>query len=207
LFSALGLLSADRVYSDSQSAYMVLTPEAAPRIEAMFEAMEADLRAHLPAGEEVTVRRTFDGRLVGQSWDTPFVSVPSGPLDRAAVAGMVAGFHDEYEARYGNRFEAMPVESVTYRVELVARSRKVTYPRVAPEREPRVSMQPDRIVTLEYLDPDNRHAGEYERERLVFGDVIVGPAIVREPMSTTHIVAGQQLSVGPYGELIVERQA
>ena len=204
LFSALGLLSTDRVYSDSQSAYTLLGPETAPQIGAVFEQMEADLRAQLPVGEKVSVKRTFDGRLVGQSWDTPFVVVPDGPIDERAVELMIASFHDEYHARYGNRFEAMPVESVTYRVQLIASSRKVDYPLLAGANG--TPPQPDRIVELAYLDMPDSRAGEYERERLRSGQVIVGPAIIREPTSTTHVVAGQQATVGAYGELIVERQ-
>jgi N-methylhydantoinase A len=205
LFSALGLLSTDRVYSDSQSAYTLLGPDAAPQIAPVFEQMEAALRAQLPPGEEVTVKRTFDGRLAGQSWDTPFVAVPDGPIDAAAVQLMIASFHDEYQARYGNRFEAMPVESVTYRVQLVASSRKVDYPLLAGANG--TPLQPDRIVELSYLDAPNSRAGEYERDRLRSGQVIAGPAIIREPMSTTHVVAGQRATVGAYGELIVERVA
>ena len=83
LFSALGLLSTDLVYYDSRSAYMVLTPEAAPRIAEIFEEMERKLRGRAPAGSDgVTVRRSFDGRLLGQSWETPFVEVPDGPITR-----------------------------------------------------------------------------------------------------------------------------
>ena len=40
LFSALGLLSSDLVYYDSRSAYVMLTPEQAPQIAAVFEEME-----------------------------------------------------------------------------------------------------------------------------------------------------------------------
>ena len=204
LFSALGLLSTDRVYSDSQSAYTLLGSNTAPQIAAVFDQMEADLRAQLPRGEEVTVKRTFDGRLVGQSWDTPFVAVPDGPVDERAVELMIASFHDEYQERYGNRFEAMPVESVTYRVQLIANSRKVDYPLLAGANG--TPLEPTRIVELAYLDPPNNRAAEYERERLRGGQVIIGPAIIREPMSTTHLVAGQQALVGPYGELIIERR-
>src|SRR5437763_10111362 len=49
LFSALGLLATDLVYYDSQSAYMVLTPTAAPRISEIFDAMEDKLRSRVPA--------------------------------------------------------------------------------------------------------------------------------------------------------------
>lgn len=150
------------------------------------------------------MRRTFDGRLVGQSWETPFIAVPGGPIDAAGVERMIINFHDEYEARYGNRFEAIPVQSVTCRVQLIAQAPKVSYPELAPgDAHP----DPDRIVELRYLDDANRRAGEYDRERLHAGQLIQGPAIIREPMSTTHIVAGQQAIVGPYGELLIEGSA
>jgi N-methylhydantoinase A len=112
---------------------------------------------------------------------------------------MIAAFHDAYHARYGNRFETIPVESVTYRVQLVARAPKVRYPLlgVRDGTPPR----PGRVIELSCLDA----AREYEREQLLRGDAIAGPAIIREPMSTTHVVAGQRATVGRYGELIVER--
>ncbi|HTX07847.1 MAG TPA: hydantoinase/oxoprolinase family protein [Solirubrobacteraceae bacterium] len=201
LFSALGLLSTNRVYTDSASSYTVLSPAAAAEVAGVFERIEADLRAQLPAGEEVAVRRRFDGRLAGQSWETPFIAVPDGPIDAVAVERMIASFHDEYEARYGNRFAAIPVQSVTYRVQLISQAPKVSYPELAPAN---AHPEPDRILELRYLDDANRRAGEYERERLRTGQLIHGPAIIREPMSTTHVVAGQQAVVGAYGELLIE---
>jgi N-methylhydantoinase A len=201
LFSALGLLSTNRVYSDSASAYTVLSPDAAGEIAAVFERVEAEVRSQLPAGADVLVKRTFDGRLVGQSWETPFIDVPEGPIDEAAVQQMIAGFHDEYETRYGNRFEAIPVQSVTYRVQLVAQAPKVTYPELdAGGAHP----EPTGTAELHYLDEPNRSAGVYEREQLRTGQMILGPAIIREPTSTTHVVAGQQAVVGTYGEIVIE---
>ena len=76
-FSALGLLSTDLVYYDVRSAYVLLFPESAPQIERVFEEMEHRLRER--AGRDGEVRRSFDGRLFGQSWETPFVQVPRGP--------------------------------------------------------------------------------------------------------------------------------
>ena len=82
LFSALGLLATDLVYYDSRSAYVMLTPEAAPRIAAIFEDMERKLRGRTPAGgDAVTVRRSFDGRLWARagrrrSWRCPRARSP-----------------------------------------------------------------------------------------------------------------------------------
>jgi len=205
LFSALGLLSSDLVYTESRSAYMVLSEEAAPRIAQVFGEMEAGLRAELPPGvTAVEARRTFDGRLVGQSWDTPFVELPPGAIDGDAVGQMIGAFHDAYEARYGNRFEQFPVEGVTYRVQLALGAEKVRYPEI--ESGEAVEVSPDRSIELRYVDEANVRTGEYRREALQANNIVRGPAIIREPMSTTHVVAGQVATIGRYGEIYIERE-
>src|SRR5262249_3615515 len=131
LFSALGLVATDLVYYDSQSAYMLLTPDAGPRISEIFDAMEQRLRDRTPAGTDgVTVKRSFDGRLLGQSWETPLVEVPEGPITEVSVQQMIDRFHDEYERRYGNRFAGVPVQGVTYRVQLMVPVDKISYDRL-----------------------------------------------------------------------------
>jgi N-methylhydantoinase A len=207
LFSALGLLATDLVYYDSQSAYMVLTPEAAPRISEIFEAMEDKLRARVSAdNDNVTMRRTFDGRLLGQSWETPLVGVPDGPITEATVYQMIERFHDEYERRYGNRFPVVPVQGVTYRVQLVVPVDKVNYDRlqvadtVATPADPR----PSRTLKLRYLEAEPFDAPEYEREALAPGMHLSGPAIIREGLSTTFLVGGQRAEVGRLGEISIE---
>jgi N-methylhydantoinase A len=208
LFSALGLLATDLVYYDSRSAYMVLTPEAAPRISEIFEAMEHRLRARIPAGSDgATLRRSFDGRLLGQSWETPLIEVPEGPITEATVQQMIDRFHDEYERRYGNRFPVVPVQGVTYRVQLVVPVEKVEYERMqsgasgaADPADPR----PTRTLKVRYLEDEPFDAPEYERETLAPGSRLTGPAVIREGLSTTFLYAGQRAEVGPLGEISIE---
>ena len=212
LFSALGLLATDLVYYDSQSAYMVLTPEAAPRISEIFEAMEQKLRSRLQGDkDDVTVRRSFDGRLLGQSWETPLVEVPAGPITAATVQQMIDRFHDEYERRYGNRFPVVPVQGVTYRVQLVVPVDKVEYDglRSGGSGAAVTSAQaqppdPQRMLKLRYVEDELLDAPEYEREALAPGMRLAGPAIIREGLSTTFLCAGQRAEVGRLGEISIE---
>ncbi|MBF6245729.1 hydantoinase/oxoprolinase family protein [Nocardia elegans] len=212
LFSALGLLSADQVFTVNRSAYTVLTPEVAPQIDALFTEMEAQLRERLTHDAHVVFERSFDGHLVGQSWDTPFVPVPDGTIDGAAVATMIGAFHDTYQERSRNRFDMVPVEGVTFRVRAVLDTPKVDYP-VVPERGPDEPLIPDRTVTLRYLgdlETDDIESGQpaavYHREALRAGDELDGPIIVNEGLSTTHVGAGQRMTVGRYGELVIRRK-
>ncbi|MGN6866976.1 MAG: hydantoinase/oxoprolinase family protein [Solirubrobacteraceae bacterium] len=206
LFSALGLLATDLVYYDSQSAYMVLTPDAAPRISEIFEGMERKLRGRIHAdSDNVTLRRSFDGRLLGQSWETPLVEVPDGPIAEATVQQMIERFHDEYERRYGNRFPVVPVQGVTYRVQLVVPVDKVSYDGLDSNAAPTPSdPRPTRTLKLHYLEAEPFDAPEYEREALAPGMRLTGPAIIREGLSTTFLYAEQRAEIGRLGEISIE---
>lgn len=206
LFSALGLVSTDLVYADSRSAYTMLTGAAAESIDKVYHSMEQRLREHLREddGQEVAFQRSFDARLAGQTWETPFVAVPDGTIGAAEVDTMVANFHEAYEERSGNRFEALPVQGVTYRVQAVVPSAKVEYPQLA-ERDSGSTLEPSRTIEIRYLTDQPVQAGEYHRHDLLAGDQIAGPAVIREPLSTTFVVPNQVATVGAHGELRIRK--
>jgi N-methylhydantoinase A len=206
LFSALGLVSSDLVFSDSRSAYTMLTPEAAPAIDALYREMEEQLRQRLPAEHRARAAlvRSFDGRLYGQTWETPFVAVPEGAITAEAVDEMTASFHDTYAERSGNRFEFVGVQAVTFRVRAVVDAAKVDYPRM-PERAAGQAASVRRSLQIRYLRAEPVGADEYHRDELLAGDRIPGPAVIREPLSTTFLVPGQTATVGGHGELRIRR--
>jgi N-methylhydantoinase A len=193
-FSALGLLSTDLVYYDVRSAYVPLLPESAAQIEGVFEEMERRLRER--AGKDGEVRRSFDGRLFGQSWETPFVQLPAGPID---IADLVERFHETYERRYGNRFPYIPVQGVSYRVELRVPSEKIEFTSPAVESD-----SAGRAIELRHFADDPLEAAEYERVALPVGTRLSGPAVIREGLATTFVVPGQTVTVGHLGELVIE---
>lgn len=206
LFSALGLLSADQAYSISQSAYTVLSHGSADVIADMYAQMEARLRSRLgDAQRDIAIERGFDGQLVGQTWETPFVPVPNGEIDAAAIDQMIENFHVAYKARNGNRFDAIPVQGVTYRLRAVAQTDKVDYS-VLPERSA-AALRPVGTSVLRYVSDAEELAQIYDREQLCAGDEINGPAIVREALSTTYITQNQTGVVGRYGEIVIRRRA
>ncbi|MQA84295.1 MAG: hydantoinase/oxoprolinase family protein [Streptosporangiales bacterium] len=204
LFSALGLVSADRVYTDNRSAYTVLTPDAAAQVNDIYTSLEESLLERINARrDEVTILRTFDGRLVGQTWDTPFVTVPNGEISVGGIETMIGNFHRAYKERWGNQFEAMPVEGVTYRVQVIAPIQKVTYQPVP--KATGTKPEPTGRVVLRYLESGEAEANEYARENLRSGDVVDGPAIIREAMATIQVCVGQQATVGDLGEIVIRR--
>jgi N-methylhydantoinase A len=205
LFSALGLVSSDLVFVESRSAYSMLTPDAATQVDEVYRAMEEQLRARLPEEHRAAARfsRSFDGRLYGQTWETPFVPVPDGRIDADGIAAMVEDFHRVYEERSGNRFEFIPVQGVTFRVRAVVDSAKVEYPAL-PTRDGGTPPVVE-TVRIEHLLAQPLQAHVYDRASLLAGDRIPGPALVREPLSTTFLVPGQTATVGRFGELLIRQ--
>jgi len=201
LFSALGLVSADRVYSDHRGRYLVLGPDKAELLDGIFREMEETLLDRVGAERgQAKILRSFDARLLGQGWETPFIEVPAGRVTAESVDRMIHNFHDGYARLNGHRFDGIPVESVIYRVQLAVPSDKVVYPR-ATERDAPLA---PRDVVLRYIYGEDATAKEYERGDLGVGDRLAGPVIIREAMSTSFVPAGRHVTVGVFGELIIE---
>ena len=202
LFSAIGLLSTDQVYNESESAYVIFSPDSIDEVAAVYERMEANLRGRLGAvADGLPVRRSFDGRLVGQSWEIPFVEIPDGPITAETLPGITTAFHDAYAARNGNRFDHFPVEGVTYRVEIVVPAEKVEY-ELAPEVAP-FPAAPEGTLTLRYVAAEPLQAEWFRREALTTGATVTGPAVIRERLSTTYIPPGQWAVIGRVGEIVI----
>ena len=205
LFSALGLLSTDLVFSDSRSRYLLLTPEAAPELARLFTEMEHQLLDSVGAqAQGATIRRSFDGRLLGQTWETPFVEIPDGPVTAATITTMIEAFHAEYLRRNGLSMPMIPVQGVSYRVQAVLPAAKVEFPRL-PDPPPGAMPQPIGHRTLRELTPEPVEAAIYERETLPRGSCVAGPAIIQEALCTTLVGPGQQATVGALGELYIEK--
>jgi N-methylhydantoinase A len=203
-FCAAGLLSSDHVFTETVTRYGILHPDAAQTTEDTFTELERALiaRAGVDRRDDVRVVRTFDARLYGQGWETPFIPVPEGPIDGPAIAAIIEAFHTEYAKRNGNRFDMMPVEGVTYRVQLILPSEKMAYPQISA----RAAAGPAPIVgtqRLRHLYADEVDAASYERADLGAGDLIEGPAIIWEPTSTTFVPAARRATVGSHGEIVI----
>jgi N-methylhydantoinase A len=207
LFSALGLTSGDLTYTDYRSAYVTLVPDAptAARIDGVYAEMEESLFQKLPKGvrkEDVCFVRTFDGWYAGQTWETPFIPVPSGRLTEKSIEALIQAFHERYLEMWGNIFHHLPVIACSYRTSCFLPITKAEY-RELPKR---IKGKPIGTARrLSFLTEAEADVVEYERASLFSGDTIAGPAIIREPLSTTMVITGQVARIGRYGEIHIER--
>ncbi|HJX13108.1 MAG TPA: hydantoinase/oxoprolinase family protein [Dehalococcoidales bacterium] len=206
-FCALGLTSSDLTYTDYRSAYITLKPDAttARKIDEVYTRMEEAILAKVRQDvKQADVRfiRSFDGWYAGQTWETPFIKVPSGRITEKSIEALIEAFNEGYLAMWGNKFPHLPVMACSYRTSCILPITKIEY-KTLPARK---TGRPQSVVKhLNYMPEAEAKVMEYERQELYAGDTVAGPAIIREPMSTTMVCAGQVATIGRYGEIHIER--
>ena len=186
-FSALGLLLGDVVRDASRT---VLGSPEPP--ETVFDMLEAEVREGLEAegieSDRIEIERYASLRYVGQSFE---IETPWGPNAKET-------FHREHLQRYGHGDESRPVETVSIRARARGTADPIDIPRHdAVERD---AIPKDRVAVR--FASGWRDIDRFDREALVAGAVIRGPALVVEYGSTTLVPDGWTVSVDSHGCLI-----
>jgi len=197
-FSALGLLWAD-VIKDYSLTVMIRASETDsrqlgnlfnPLLEKALEEMEEE---GVSAGEAVFYR-ILDLRYVGQSYEL------SVPFDDSYLET----FHREHERRYGYR-HSREVEIVNLRLRAVVSTPKPPLP-AFEEKADRDCSRAFLSFTRTAFGGSFYKTPVYDRERLLWGNLIEGPALVVEYSSTLLIPPGYSACVDRYGNILISRE-
>ena len=200
-FSAVGMLMADVQHDTSRTSLTALRELEAGAVTQFWADMAEEASAVLAGQGFPPDRHVFtygvDARYTGQE-HTVTVPVPQDVMAPAEHIG--EHFEQMHKQHYGHTLED-PVEVTTFRLSAVG---VVDKPQL-PLAERRQDGAPEAIGTRTLVVADGKtfDAGLFVRERLLAGDVLDGPAVIIEHTATTVIHAGDQLSVGDHGELII----
>jgi N-methylhydantoinase A len=135
--------------------------------------------------------RSADLRYAGQGYE---INVPAGPE-------MLAHFHDAHRKRYGHANENRRVEVVNVRVRMIAASEQIKVPQTQPGKagsEHAVLKKKNVMFGNEWMDTT-----VLDRNLLIPGNSLIGPAIVHEYSATTVVPLGCRASVDPLSNLII----
>jgi N-methylhydantoinase A len=196
VLSALGMLTAPRGRQLSRTRQGLLAGMTAAEIEADLAQLRADgerslIQEGLDPGD-ISARPSLDLRYRGQS----YTLTVSWQGDGAASA---EAFHLAHQERYGHRLD-LPVELVNLRLQL---------------QGPQPSLPLHQLETAQAAGPSAFTALSgiedavpvWAREQLAPGQVLEGPALITETVSTTWLAPGWHCLVDPYGNLILELRA
>jgi N-methylhydantoinase A len=203
VFCARGILTMNLVHTFTRSYARPMDGLDIRELNDIYRDMENSAREILKAegmtDDEIEFIRYLDMGYEGQhfSIETP---VSGGELKENAKKEIGGSFERLHESRYGHRIEA-PLTTTNARLKAIGRIKDLPVAEIGRgDKAADGAMKSKRKV---YLDGAFVDARIYERERLLDGNTIAGPAIVEEPFHTTLVMPGQTLEVDKLGNLII----
>ncbi len=204
--SAVGLLEADNRIDAALTRVIRIRPDAAADISAVYEELEARVRADLArlggAGAPRWSRYAYM-RYVGQGYERK-VDLPDGPIDESYPGKVGEAFVEGYLRNFGFTDPDAGIEAIDWC--LVA---TVPGDRDAPCRFDGLgevggsAVVGARRAWFPELD-GFAECDVVDRYRLREGDAFEGPAIVEERESTTVVLPGDAVTVGPSGHMAIK---
>jgi len=204
--SAVGLLEADNRIDAALTRVVRIRPDAAAEIAAVYEELEARVRADLArlggAAAPKWSRYAYM-RYVGQGYERK-VDLPGGPIDGDYPGKVGEAFVESYLRNFGFTDPDARIEAIDWC--LVA---TVPSDRAAPRRfEGAGEAGGSAVVGARrawFPELDGfAECNVVDRYRLREGDAFAGPAIVEERESTTVVLPGDTVTVGPSGHMVIE---
>ncbi len=193
VLSALGMLVARPGRQLSRTRIALLDAVAEADLDADFATLQAAGLAALAdegfAAAACEARRSADLRYPGQSYTLN--------LPWQGVTASAAAFHALHESRYGHRLD-LPVELVNLRVQVRGPAAALRLPGL-PAAPPAAPLGDASLAGVD------GPVARFDRDRLVAGQEIAGPALVHERVSTTWIEPGWRLRVDRVGNLLLSR--
>jgi len=191
VFSAHGLLAAPLQTSLVRSVLRTADLTQA-QLAGLFDDLETQarsaLRAQGAANGAFSMRRTFDARYQGQSFE----------LEVEGTGNAARAFHDEHRRRYGYCVEDEPVELVSARLTATA----ALAPLPAAQRSAtNGSVAASRNV---WLEGRYAPASVHDRANLSVGFMLTGPALIEEADSCTYVAPGWKAHAGD-SAIVLER--
>lgn len=203
VFSALGLLLADFRHDLARSVLKTAESLTLDDLAALFSAMETEGTTFMKAegfpAERIRTERHLAMRYVGQSYELDI------PLQRS-LAQTVRLFHRRHREVYGYAGPDEPVKVVSAHLTLRGLAAKPCFeasPIRAPAAGAEGALMQRRPV---FFAPEGwRPTPVYERDRLLPGAWIEGPAVIEEYDATTVVPPGWHAAVDELANLCLKR--
>jgi len=199
VLSALGMLVAQATRELSSSLIQELLSSDLLHLEQKFTELEqrgvAELRSEL-SGSALNVQRSMDLRYQGQSFT---LNLPWSDSTKAGLDELQQAFNQLHKSTYGHALN-IPVELVNVRVSIKGERPPFTLPDIMSLHE---AVQNDVLLVncFGFAQP----VQVYQREQLVSGQTIKGPALILEKVSTTFLDVHWSCVVDVWGNLLLKR--
>jgi len=204
LYSAFGMLAMD-LGRDFARSYIVRAAQLdLERVNRLYAEMEAQARTAMRAmdvpDEAVVLKRTVDMRYIGQFHEVE-VDVPSGELGGPELDAVAEVFHNKHEDLYTFKMPWKGIEFLAFRLKATAPKAAFQLQRVrrgAPDPSGAFKRQRMCVFAGSLVDTP-----VYDGEKLLAGNVIVGPALIEERTTSVVIPSGFRCAVDPFRNYVL----
>jgi N-methylhydantoinase A len=203
-FSALGLVASDLKRDYSRTLYADLVALDPARAAALLAGMEDTAREMLAAAgippERRALLRAADLRYRRQAYELT-VPLADGPITRAGLDALAAGFHQKHRQNYGHANTAEPVQLVNLRLTAIGR--------VAPlalVQSSHASAARRRMREVWFRETGYAPCPVHWRDGLAAGERVIGPAVVEAVDSTIVVPPAWIATVEPGGYIRLARR-
>ncbi|MBI5653340.1 MAG: hydantoinase/oxoprolinase family protein [Chloroflexi bacterium] len=206
-FSAFGLVMSDIRHDYVQTVAKPASALDPDELTRAYDAMEQQARAILReekiADKEIEIQCTADLRYAGQAYEMNVAVPRNGKLARKDVDAMVARFHAQHQRVYEYSSHDEPVEVINVRLVGIGAVPDVKLPkRKRGDASPRGALKGKRAVY--YAGRGFINVAVYERDLLKPGNIVKGPCIIEEIISSTVVIPGATARVDVWGNVIIE---
>ena len=206
VLSALGCLTSPMSF-DFVFGYMrELRQVDWDRVNGRFTELEAQGRQQLAGAgvvDGITVSISADMRYYGQRYEVT-VPLPNLPLEVENTSALESAFNVAYRDYYGREIRDVPVETVSWRLNVSGPTPEVdiAWPgRTSSSRD--VEVKAKRGVSFPGSD-EPKICDVFERSELPIGFSLQGPCIIEDRESTTVVPIGGRLTVDEQRMLILD---
>jgi N-methylhydantoinase A len=202
VYGTLGMLGVDIRHSFSRHYHSLADNLDLNVVRRLYQEMEEagiDLLAKegIPVSRRI-LQRTLRMRYYGQFREVE-VDWPSGPITAEAIAEGVANFHRRHKELFGTSNEKYPLEFFTFGLTAIGKMPGVSFRGVKKgTKDASAALKGERDA---YFGESNGYTRTriYDGDRLLAGNILEGPSIVEEAMTTVVIPPGFRMRVDEHG--------
>ena len=204
--SAVGFLRAPVAFELARSLRLGDDSFDFSLVNLLLEKMQGEAKAIVSAGAlgaKLETRRSVEMRYEGQGHEIS-VSLPAGKVNAKHAGKLRADFEARYERQFGLRIADVPVEFLTWSVNVSTISLRVK------EKNKNIKKTKSTVngkrKVFDTKSGNSASVSTYLRANLAPGMRFAGPALVVEPQTTTQVPHGWHCHVAAAGHLVLERK-
>ena len=210
--AAIGLLETDMQYEFTRSSPLILegaTKKDFDRVNGAVKKLEQLCSERLSADGIPKSKQVFsriaECRYHGQGFELR-AALPKGPLNEKTKNVVIDNFHAQHKLDYGYTFGSDQVEIMTLRVIGIAKVEPLTWPKLkkAPTgRAKKKTLDESYLYSRRTTFDDGKTVDtpRFNRDLLLAGHSLAGPAVIIQHNSTTLVPPGYRARVSDFGNL------